>query len=547
MRFCPLWIVAPVVGIISIWPWFFLALNGDNYHHYMMIDCFAGQLWSGHLYPRWCMNANAGYGSPIPLFYIPLPYYLTALFYPLRHVGLEAKDFLVMGFAVAATLGFASTTMWLRSVTTHTRAMFCAFILCWLGYRTEMATFRTAYPELLCAALLPWVFLEVRRLTLDKGPRWARLALLITLCMLTHILAALIGLAACGIYLLVVSPRRMKHLLWLAFATLLAVLATLFHWAQYMQFVPFLSDATLKGWREGWANNYLTMENIYTRLPVLLISYLHAFIFVFLIGHVMRKPELIEDRFIRRELCAWMAIGVVALCLMFPASQPVWNIVEATVHVRAPWRMQLLTMFGFVFLLAVFSRYYWGVVMKRTGDVACFALFMMLLSATTLYPTVEGAVTKNDMLLRRHYMLDVVNTRWTADKYIPFTFFKAMANGRPAENVQLVEGSGTVQVTQWNDDAIKLHVETQGKARLRLEQFYFPLWRASVGGRPVELTPEEGLGRMFIEVPAGKSEVVVRQELMAAMPANFRLVCALSLASILLMLGGLCRSARRAS
>lgn len=44
---------------------------------------FSRQFWSGEYYPRWLMDANKGYGSPIFLIQYPLPYWITALLRPI--------------------------------------------------------------------------------------------------------------------------------------------------------------------------------------------------------------------------------------------------------------------------------------------------------------------------------------------------------------------------------------------------------------------------------------------------------------------------------
>ena len=66
-------------------------MSDNNFANVSWSEGFAQQLFSGHLYPRWLPEMNAGAGSPVFYFYGPLPFYLTAPFY--LFVG---KSFAVM-------------------------------------------------------------------------------------------------------------------------------------------------------------------------------------------------------------------------------------------------------------------------------------------------------------------------------------------------------------------------------------------------------------------------------------------------------------------
>jgi len=56
-----------------------IPLVGDTITHVQYQRHFSDQFWAGDLYPRWLMNANKRYGSPVFLVQYPLPYWITAL------------------------------------------------------------------------------------------------------------------------------------------------------------------------------------------------------------------------------------------------------------------------------------------------------------------------------------------------------------------------------------------------------------------------------------------------------------------------------------
>lgn len=57
--------------------------TGDGVTHAQYQHDFSNQFWTGDLYPRWLMNSNKGYGSPVFLVQYPLPYWTTALIRPI--------------------------------------------------------------------------------------------------------------------------------------------------------------------------------------------------------------------------------------------------------------------------------------------------------------------------------------------------------------------------------------------------------------------------------------------------------------------------------
>ena len=56
--------------------------TGDGVTHAQYQQHFSQQFWAGDPYPRWLMDSNKGYGSPVFLVQYPLPYWTTALIRP---------------------------------------------------------------------------------------------------------------------------------------------------------------------------------------------------------------------------------------------------------------------------------------------------------------------------------------------------------------------------------------------------------------------------------------------------------------------------------
>lgn len=109
-----------------------IPVAGDAITHVQYQHHFTDQFWAGDLYPRWLMNSNKGYGSPVFLVQYPLPYWITALIRPLVRFRpgptREARELGVFCLLVLAAAGLA-TRVWLGKrfgeVTATTGAIAC--------------------------------------------------------------------------------------------------------------------------------------------------------------------------------------------------------------------------------------------------------------------------------------------------------------------------------------------------------------------------------------------------------------------------------------
>lgn len=94
-----------------------LPLAGDTTLHTTYQYYFSRQFWNSDIYPRWLMDANEGYGSPIFLIQYPLPYWTTALLRPFTRFAptadRESRELGVFCFLVLVAAGL-SARLWLR-------------------------------------------------------------------------------------------------------------------------------------------------------------------------------------------------------------------------------------------------------------------------------------------------------------------------------------------------------------------------------------------------------------------------------------------------
>jgi len=526
-------LAAALAGFLNLLPSLLVYPAGDLLHTYALIQCYGEQIWQGHFYPRWCMGANAGYGSSAPIFYFPMPFYISSIFYPLRYFGMEITGvyMVVLWFAHAVT--FYTATSWLKTITTPTKAAVCAFILLWCSYRMEVAASRSSLAELWCLAFMPLLFMKLRQMAANPAKCWPPLALIIMVIMLCHAPVAMLGLMAAGIYLLIAASQKIKSILLLGVATALGFAATYFHWAAATIMTPTLNSGTggINFWKNSWLNNYVDSPILKELVPSLLFLGMNAAIIIFLLIYLHKKNMLL-----RRETTAWAAIIIFSGIMMFGFSQPLWELIEQVSKVKTPWRMQALVMFGMVYFMAVASNF-----VTKPKLWALLAVVLFAGTGSRLVQTVENQdLTVRAIFIYSQNIFGYFNTKWTSDKYTSTNakpFLKDFVLDRPKDKATFLTGTGAAEVKQWNYDGIIIKTHSEQDANLRVEHLYFPAWQASVNGAYADISPETAsLGRMMIPVPAGDNEVRITYHILPLMPPYYLWICILSFASFLIIL-----------
>lgn len=79
---------------------------------------------------------------------------------------------------------------------------------------------------------------------------------------------------------------------------------------------------------------------------------------------------------------------------------------------------------------------------------------------------------------------------------------KYVESGKLPEKFEFTSGQGKVTQSQFNQDSILAKIEVNQNARISLETFYFPNWKASLDGQSIPVTYDK-YGRIEIKIPSG--------------------------------------------
>lgn len=496
---------------------------------------------AGALWPIWVPDFAVGFGYPLWLVYAPLPLF----------VG-EAFHLLGLGFvaAVKATwaLGFVLGALGMYRLARHwwgpAAGVVASVAFTYAPYHLVQIYVRAALAEFLALAWLPWTVLALAALWKKPGPRRAASAALavgILLMLHTASLVTFVPLVA-GLMLVLLlqelkAGRQAGHagegrrpvkrvLLWSAAGIVLGgLLAAIF-------LAPLLLEQKYIVVEGQWINALYSYRNHFVYPGQFLdpswgygysvpgpddgMSFQlgWALLLAAGAGAVLalrrRTPRLPH----RAEAFYLIAASIGAVFLMMPVSVTLWDALPLIELIQFPWRLLAVEVFALALLAGVVAHR-----LEPRSSAAALLLAACLTLASSFYiradmvpsrPQDELPVSVIEFELKFSDMRGM--TRWS--ERIPLNEDSPLIDqylaGEPLRRAAIVSGEGRITAQDARPLSAQAQVQAAGPVRLRFYTYYFPGWRATLDGQPVEIAPDPPNGLIGLDVPAGEHQVVLR-------------------------------------
>ncbi len=458
-----------------------------------------GQWRQGIVYPRWDALAHWGYGEARFLFYPPASWTLGAALGAILPWKLAPGAYCWIALTLAGFSMYRLARAWLPAPD----ALFAAAFYAANPYHLLIVYWRSAFAELLAAALLPLLLLAILRLR-APGPRPVlEMSLVLAAAWLTNAPAALmIHYSAAGLgMLLAIHQRSWRPLLRLAVAIALGFGLASFYMlpAIYEQRWVNLGEVLSPGVRPQ--DNFLfttTADPDHNRFNLLVSSVALAEIALLLIV-IWIRPNRLQDRILWLMASVW---GVGTAILMTSFSHPLWEYLPKFRYVQLPFRWLL-----------------------------CLNVALAVLSAMALPRWTLRALASAALLAVLLIAGDRIQKPWWDSASDIQEMSDAMKNGKGNEGIDEYVPLGTdpydvdkdaPRVTATSGAAIRTKVDKWGAEDKRfvvlaaqptvlaVRLFAYPAWKTTVNGKPVPTDKSEGTGQLLIPVSAGHSEVQIR-------------------------------------
>jgi len=481
----------------------------------------------GQIPCRWVPDMGYGFGFPLFNFYPPLPYLIGQ---GIRVLGYSFITTIKLLFIISFVASGVSMYFLSREFFGRFGGIVSSIFYIWAPYHAVDVYVRGAMNESWAFMWFPLILWTSYKLIVKKENQWAwiiGLALSWFALFTSHNLMVLIFTPFfavwCGIWL--ISSKNYKHIPQLIISGLWALgLSAFFTLPVLLEKGIVATDTLVVGYYEYTAHFANISQLLFSRFwgygpSVWLtegdrmsfqIGWIHwglsLFIAILLAARYL-KTKKIDQLFL--VMAFVLATGWFTAFMAHSRSTPIWQLFHPQLKfVQFPWRFVAIVIFSFSFAA--------GSLVKLLPKLIARVLSLILLLAVLIYSWNYflpehgrlGPLTDEEKLSGVAW--DMQQTAGIYD-YLP-----AAARTAPKEPrktvIDIVEGKGEIPSSFLGTNWAKAVVYMESSGTVRLNIIDFPNWKISVNG--IETThfvpDEEEWGRMYIKLPAGRSEIEAR-------------------------------------
>ncbi len=504
-----------------------IAAGADVEVHVHRIHAMTLALQDGNLYPRWISYLHLGYGYPIFNFYAPGYAYFTALF---ELIGFHITTAYNLVQTLAWSVGSVGMYLLARRFVSTPAAILAAALWTFAPSRLYEVWWQGSLAQIMSAAFIPYLMLGV--IKNSKKPTLhgiLGIALPYAALMMTHTpmmyISTLYAAPLAFLAPIAYAKLDMKALFWrwlyigggfvlgvgLASIFLIPTLLEL----QYIQISQGLDETV-----NYLIEQYLPVSDIFT-LPRLIDRtdrFLDFPITLGLVGGILSLFGIAG--FLRRKqygvlLMSMLGLGF-TIFMLLDISLDVWLTIPAFANLRFPARLLrigavLIGLLGGASLLLLPKK--WHVVGMVGGIVLVVAQILPISQPYDAWLNWDNISAYDEIL---HEQTDRTWGTVSYDEFNPIWGDRIFLDVPPNperyidEPFHLRVFGRDIAAVNWegfSEESIAdniIRVSTDIERAVRFRQYYFPGWQATVDGIKVDIYPDDEIGLITIDLPAGE-------------------------------------------
>jgi hypothetical protein len=499
----------------------------DSPSQFNLYAAFSRQVWMGELYPRWLIDMNGGFGSPVFFFYPPMAYYITTFFSVF--IGQPTTDNMIwqqLGLSAGlAIIGSGiACYLWLKEITSVPAAAIGSVVYLIVPYHISIDLFtRGALAEVWAFVWMPLILKFVKILYQKPVIGLIGLALSYSMLVMTHLPTALIFslIPICYGLVLQTGERRKIQLLLMILGMGIGIGIADIYLMPALTARNYVSFDSNPLSHLHYARNFLfsfsadDYSPYIVQLTIILVTMISGILFCVLANKNLRLLNL-EQKF-------WLVIAGVSIFLMTPLSQPIWQLIPILQSIQFPYRFNAVLCVAYTGLLAVTLSNFSFNKQHFSGD---WRKKILIYGTAVLCCVWVGffieAVIKEKPSEYKEYIKKMYGQKLDFVEHMPQTarldrLDSLIVEKRESGSSYLVRATDKqvqTEVIQWKPRDIVLSVETNKSANLVVGQFYYPGWKAAFypdSGKPLtnlSVEPsEEGLLSVQILEESGRLEL----------------------------------------
>lgn len=459
-----------------------------------------GQWSEGIWFPRWAEWSNFGFGEPRFIFYPPLSGLIGAA------LGVVLPWRAVPGVLVWFTLFGAGLCMYklARDWLAPRHALIAAVWFAANPYHVVSIYYRSAFAELMAAALFPLMIWGVIRIARGEWKRAPVLAIVFAAIWLTNAPAAVIATYTIVVVLVVCCAlrRTARPVIPAALAMIIAFGLAAFYvlpatWEQ--RWIDLALIASSDGSPE---RNFLFAVNNFRIL--LGFNWLVSAVAVSLMTFT-GIAVLFSWRRRRMPPDLWWtmtALAIVSSLFMFPVSRFLWDYLPKLQFLQFPWRWLIVLTVAFAALVTS--------VTAANKKMLWFVSVCIFAAAITLSTRVYWGGKDASAVASR--ITSGLGYRSTTNFHPLGTNRVALDENAPriqklAPDGKLVDADMRLQIDRWSAEHKVFSAITDEEVTLGIKLLNYPAWQGFVDGQPGRLQSFEATGQILVTLPPGDHRV----------------------------------------
>jgi len=490
-----------VICLLAITPFFWRGSPSGHdfeFHMFSWMDVL-GQWKLGVLYPRWAALAHWGYGEARFLFYPPASWVLGAALGSFLPWKVVPGAYCWLALSLAGVSMYRLAREWLPPYD----AFFAAALYAVNPYHLVIVYWRSAFAELLAAALLPLLLLRILRVAEAGFHPVLYLGITLAAAWLTNAPAAVMihySMTALGVVLAVLE--RSWRPVW---RTVLAIFLGAGLASFYL--VPTVFETHWVNIDQVLAPGLRPQDNfLFTNIPDAEHNRFNLFVSTVAVVEigVLVLAIWLSRSWRSQQRNRWILLacwGSAAALIMVSVTNPLWQHLPKLRFVQLPWRWLLCLNAVLALLLTMAAR-------RWTSRALATAVLLgaVVVAGYRIQPPWW------DMAADIAEMSDAITdgTGYEgSDEYVPVGADPYEVN----KNQPLVaESSGPparMEALAWGPEDKELVVRAGTPELLTLRLFNYPAWEVTVNGKRIATQTTDVTGQIMIPVLAGHNDIQI--------------------------------------
>lgn len=474
-------------------------VSHDGEAHVARFAAYAKAFSGGQFIPRWASDLNSGYGTPLFIFFYPLPGYIASF---LHLFGFELEIVFKIILFSSFTLVPIFLFLWLKTKVRYEVAFVASAIYLVLPYRLLDTYVRGDIAEMVSFVSIPLIFLFI-----DKVQKEKKIVPLVlggffySLLILSHNGIAVIFTPVFFAYAFIIAKDRREFFFSLGiFIT--GVTLSSFFWIPAMLEAKYVFS---KLFIEGlYKENFIPFWNLFYspwgfgpdvnvvggQSPQIGILYMTVpFLALFLLKKMKKKKEIIF----------WLFVFFFSTLMTTQYSAFVWERVPVIKLLGYPWRFSALS--GFASCMVIFY-----VLQLFKNQMLLYFLLGLFLVSSLPFVKVNNYIDKNDEFYYSYRGTTDFHRR-TSPMWTETDFWK-----KAESQFEIISGEGTLENIRRESVKHTVTVEAKNQVAVVDNTVYFPGWRVRVNGIkvPIEFQDQNHRGLITFNVPKGMNQVEVK-------------------------------------